>query len=357
MPARPYHTGRSHRVPPGPDTFDRPASLDHRRSRVGSGSRDSRGSRKGNWHGIHLLRSSSIIDGVVSSAALGPDSLVLDLGAGPGTLTAPLAETGARVLAIEREARFVARLHRRFGAWPNVRVVEADLRVVPLPRKAFQVVASIPYALSTTLFRRLLQPAQPAVEAADLVVEWGFAKRMTRQVPRDLEAAWWSARFDLRIVRRIPTAAFSPAPAVDGAHLEVRKRPGVEQRPFAGALYALLAAAYREPRRTARQVLATVVPRKRVNGLLSIASLVPTVTAGTVPVGQWVDLARLVAADPTLPTPALPRSLERKPTPATGGSPERSTSRNMSSSSDKSRSRDVRRTPGGRVSRNARRRG
>ncbi|MGW0228279.1 hypothetical protein ACWDWO_08190 [Actinopolymorpha singaporensis] len=41
--------------------------------------------------------------GLVESAGLGPDSLVLDLGAGPGTLTAPLARAGARVLAVERD--------------------------------------------------------------------------------------------------------------------------------------------------------------------------------------------------------------------------------------------------------------
>ncbi|MEQ4206335.1 rRNA adenine N(6)-methyltransferase family protein [Actinopolymorpha sp. B9G3] len=298
MPARPYHTGRSHRVPPSSRT---------------TGAHRHAGSRGGNWHGIHLLRSGSIIDGVVSSAALGPDHLVLDLGAGPGTLTAPLAETGARVLAIEREAGFVARLHKRFGDCPNVRVVEADLRVVPFPRKAFQVVASIPYALSTGLFRRLLDPAQTAIDAADLVVEWGFAKRMTRRIPRDLETAWWGGRFELRIVRKIPTAAFSPAPAVDGAHLEVRRRPGMARRPVAGALHGVLAAAYRDPRRTTREVLATVVPKKRVNGLLSLASLPPTAAAGQIDVAQWADVARRIAADPTLPNPPLPRSLERGP--------------------------------------------
>ena len=80
-----------------------------------------------NHHGIHLLRSGTAVRGLVESAALGPDCLVLDLGAGPGTLTAPLARTGARVLAIERDPGFLARLERRFGDHPNVRVVAGDL--------------------------------------------------------------------------------------------------------------------------------------------------------------------------------------------------------------------------------------
>jgi 23S rRNA (adenine-N6)-dimethyltransferase len=321
VPARPYSTGRSHRVPPRsgrPEprkgSGSRRGSSSRRNSGDGSGHTSGRaGARDGNWHGIHLLRSAPIIEGVVSSAALNSHSLVLDLGAGPGTLTAPLARTGARVLAIEREGSFVTRLRKKFGDCPNVRVVHADLREVSFPRKTFQVVASIPYALSTSLCRRLLDPTQTAIEAADLVVEWGFAKRMTQRVPRDLETAWWAGRFELRIVRKIPTVAFSPAPAVDSAHLVVRRRPGMARRSVAGALYGLLTAAYREPRRTTREAPVTVVPKKRVNGLLALASLPPTAAAGQVDVAQWADLARRIAADPTLPAPTLPRSLGRGP--------------------------------------------
>src|SRR5262245_10956660 len=74
-----------------------------------------RSAKPGNHAGIHLLRSGATVRALVESAAPGPDSLVLDLGAGPGTLTAPLARTGARVLAIERDPAFVDRLERRSG--------------------------------------------------------------------------------------------------------------------------------------------------------------------------------------------------------------------------------------------------
>jgi 23S rRNA (adenine-N6)-dimethyltransferase len=149
--------------------------------------------------------------------------LVLDRGAGYGAVTSPLAATGARVLAVERDPEFVRTLSRRFAERPNVRVVAADIRTVPLPRKDFVVVASIPYALSTVLMRRLLAP-RSALRGAALIVEWGFAKRLTRLAPRGSELARWTTRYELTLIRPAPADSFSPPPRVTSALQRVRRR-------------------------------------------------------------------------------------------------------------------------------------
>jgi 23S rRNA (adenine-N6)-dimethyltransferase len=249
----------------------------------------------GNHHGIHLLRSGTAVRGLVESAGLGPDCLVMDLGAGPGTLTGPLARTGARVLAVERDPRFLSRLENRFGDHPNVRVVAGDLATVPLPRRPFQVVASIPYDLSTLMLRRLLPDATggaSGLAAADLVVEWGFAQRVSRAVPRDLETARWGATYELRVVRRIRAAAFTPAPAVDSAHLRIRARPGLTGRRARRLLYAMLAEAFRRPGQPARAVLAEVTGRSAAGRILGESGLDRGVRAGAVPLDRWAGLAR-----------------------------------------------------------------
>lgn len=158
MPAR-RPAGRSRASTPRASTPH--ASTPHASTSRASTSR----AAANNHHGIHLLRSSGTVRALVESADLVPDALVLDLGAGPGTLTAPLASTGARVIAIEQDPTFLLRLRKRFDDLPNVRVVAGDLAVVPLPRRSFQVVASVPYALSTTLLRRLL-PGRTGLSAA-----------------------------------------------------------------------------------------------------------------------------------------------------------------------------------------------
>ncbi|NED97614.1 methyltransferase domain-containing protein [Phytoactinopolyspora alkaliphila] len=160
---------------------------------------------------------------LVTSSGVGPGDLVLEFGAGTGVLTAALARTGARVIAVERSAGFADRLHRRFDGSEAVRVVVADARTVPLPRRPFAVVANIPYSISTELLRRLLS-RQTAVTSVDLLVEWGFAKRVSAPAPRDEETAWWQARYEITMAGKVSRRSFTPAPGVDSAHLVIRPR-------------------------------------------------------------------------------------------------------------------------------------
>lgn len=253
-----------------------------------------------NHAGIHLLRDPSVSARMVRSSDIGPGDLVMELGAGLGALTAPLAATGARVIAVERDPRFVAKLERRFAGQAGVRVVQGDARTVQLPHRAYTVVANIPYAISTTLLRRLLDPQPTALAGADLLVEWGFAKRMTATHPRDLEVAWWQARFELSIAGKVGPGSFRPAPAVDSAHLVIRRRADVS-RSQARLARRLLQDAYRQPARPAGEVLGAHVPRKRAHRLLTSTGIDPPAAANTVGVQVWLDLARAIDDAPGEP--------------------------------------------------------
>jgi 23S rRNA (adenine-N6)-dimethyltransferase len=174
--------------------------------------------------GAHFLTDRRLIDQLVRASGAGAGDLVLDLGAGYGALTGPLASAGARVIAIELDPGLAGRLRRRFCAEPLVGVVEADLREVPLPRRPFYVVASPPFALTTLLCRRLLGDRSVRLSGAELIVEWGAAKWLSSREPRDREMARWAARYQMRLVRRVPAASFSPPPRADAAYLRIRPR-------------------------------------------------------------------------------------------------------------------------------------
>lgn len=240
--------------------------------------------------GVHLLSDHRVITRLVDLAELTAADLVIDFGAGPGTLTVPLSRTGSRVMAVERDARFVRTLRRRFADHPTVRVVHEDLRTVRLPRRPFAVVANIPFAVSTPLLRRLLTPPAGGLSRAELVVEWGLAKRLAAACARDAEAAWWSCCYTLTLRRRVPARCFSPAPRVDAAHLGVRRRPEVTPR-LAAILWSVLSKAYERPGITARTALQGLAPRRVTHRLLGDQP------AREIHTGQWLTLAQTLAAD------------------------------------------------------------
>jgi len=239
--------------------------------------------------GTHFLRDRALIAQLVRACGAGDGRLVLDLGAGRGAITAGLAAAGARVIALERDPRLAAGLRRRFDHDPRVRVVEADLRTVPLPHREFLVVASPPFSLTTALCRRLLgDPAVP-LAGAELVVGYGAARWLASPWPRDAETAWWAARYQMRLARTIGAAAFVPPPRTNAARLSVCPRPIAASARGQQRLRALLRLAYRRPGARADVVLAG---NRR---LLVRAGLDPRTPVTELTAEHWHHLALLLA--------------------------------------------------------------
>lgn len=169
----------------------------------------------------HFLRATALAAQLVRDAGIGPNDVVLDLGAGSGRLTAELARVARRVVAIELDPRLAARLR---GRWPNVEVVEGDATRARLPEEPFRVVANLPFSRTNELLRVLLdEPATPLVRA-DLVVEWGVAVKRGLPWPSTANGVFWGAFYEASVARRLPRTAFVPPPSVDAGVLVFRRR-------------------------------------------------------------------------------------------------------------------------------------
>jgi 23S rRNA (adenine-N6)-dimethyltransferase len=134
---------------------------------------------------------------------------VVDVGAGDGALTVPLARAGCRVLAVELHPRRATALRERF-AGTRVAVLELDVRVFRWPGHPFRVVANPPYAGVNLLVRQLLDLRQ--LRSADLVVAESAARGLLRRHPGRLERG-----------PRVPCGAFRHPPPDDARVLLTRR--------------------------------------------------------------------------------------------------------------------------------------
>jgi 23S rRNA (adenine-N6)-dimethyltransferase len=172
--------------------------------------------RRWGWHQLDDRWAARL----VADAAVRPGTLVLDVGAGHGAVTAALVAVGARVVAIELHPRRLAVLRERFADAP-VTVVRADLTDLRLPRSPFAVVANPPFAATTGLLRRLLSPGSRLV-AADLVLPRHEAARWV--AGRAPGAGRWRSAYVLSPGRTLPPHAFSPAAPGLTRTLVIRRR-------------------------------------------------------------------------------------------------------------------------------------
>jgi 23S rRNA (adenine-N6)-dimethyltransferase len=214
---------------------------------------------------------------LVRAAAVGPGDLVFDLGAGAGAITLPLARTGARVLAVERDPRVAHRLAADLEQHDNVRVITGDALSVPLPGRPFVVVANIPFAITTAIVRRLV--GSP-MTGAHLVVERGAARRLCAAVPGRPELLGWQAAVEFQWLWPVPAHCFRPPPAVDGAVLRMRRRPQPPPRELA----SLLRYAFRSPHAPASRVVGRAAARR--------AGIEPGTPVLAVTATQWLATLR-----------------------------------------------------------------
>lgn len=240
--------------------------------------------------GAHFLVDRGVVDRLVRTAGPGPGDLVLDLGAGSGALTAPLAATGARVIAVERDPRLAAGLRRRFEDCPTVRVLEGDLRIVPVPHRPYAVAANPPFAATSALLGRLLDDPDGALVRADLLVELGVALGVTG-APRGPREAWWTARYEAVLVRRVPAVAFRPVPRARVAQLALVRRalPGGRRGP--AVVRGLVRAAWQDRRVPARRGLAGLIPSAELGRVWAEAGLRRDALPAEVPPAVWAALA------------------------------------------------------------------
>jgi len=157
-------------------------------------------------------------------ADVGPGDRVVEIGAGLGSLTLALAETGALVTAIERDRRLLPLLNDVVDGL-GVTVIEADAMDFDwaqlLGAERWTLVANLPYNVATPLVLDLLRDA-PQIETFLVMVQLEAAERMaavagnrTYGIP-SVKVAYWATP---EIVGRVSPEVFLPKPRVESALL------------------------------------------------------------------------------------------------------------------------------------------
>jgi len=171
--------------------------------------------------GQNFLHDRNQLQRIVDAAELKTTDKVLEIGPGLGPLTELLLNYSAEVFSIEKDARLVEVLRRRFGA--QLRLVHADaleyLKDAAQDWTGWKLASNLPYSLASPILVELAQTAKPPDRmVATLQIE--VAKRLTAAAGDDdygLLTLLIQVVYEPRGWFKIPRSCFFPKPDVDSA--------------------------------------------------------------------------------------------------------------------------------------------
>ncbi len=267
------------------------------------------GARPIKARGQHFLLDDAVVAKVVAAAGIAPGDTVLEIGPGPGILTAALLDAGASVIAVELDVKMVHLLEERF-AGRDLRVIHGDilrtdLSALGLAHDAtYAVVANIPYNITTPIIEMFLG-ATPSPRSMTLMVQKEVADRILAK-RGDMNALAVFVRTSAHVTRvtNVARGAFLPPPKVESSVIHIVHKSAKEMSDFFDgadpSMYAkIVRAAFQGKRKQLRNSLRAVVAEdKELEKYFNAAKISPSERPEQLDLDDWQRLARAVAKTP-----------------------------------------------------------
>lgn len=227
-------------------------------------------------HGLHPSRAlgqnfvadPNTVRRIARLAGVGPEDRVVEIGAGLGSLTLALRETGAAVTAIEID-RYLLPVLREVAEPAGATVVEGDaLRLdwhaLLGDTTGWVLVANLPYNVATPLVADLLDFV-PQIGRMLVMVQKEVGERLAAGAGDEaygavsVKVAYWAKA---KLVGKVPPTVFVPQPKIDSALVAIERRatPAVDPAVVSSErLFAVVRAGFAHRRKMLRGALAGLV--------------------------------------------------------------------------------------------------
>lgn len=250
--------------------------------------------------GQNFVVDANTVRRIARLAGVNENSHVVEIGAGLGSLTLALAETGADIVAVEVDDALLPLLTENVAGCENVRIVHADAMRIDWARLLsghddWTLVANLPYNVATPLVADILDFV-PNVSRMLVMVQKEVGERFCAAPSTEAYGALTvkvAFHASARIVGLVPASVFLPRPNVESALVEItRHRQPLDVDIDTGHLFSLVKGGFAKRRKMLRGALAGRVTPEQFES----ASIAPTARAEELTVHDWLRLAHVVEA-------------------------------------------------------------
>jgi 16S rRNA (adenine1518-N6/adenine1519-N6)-dimethyltransferase len=254
--------------------------------------------------GQHFLADRGWRRKILETLSVAENDVWIEIGAGHGEMTELLAESGARVYAIETDSILAGRLREKVPAWGNIEIIEADVLTVDfmkLTQERFHVYGNLPYYITSPILRRLFDSAAN-IASIHIVIQLEVAVRIVAPPGRrDYGYLSTLSHFfaNPEIVFKIPPGAFAPPPRVTSALVQMTlpgERAALEVRGESRFL-EFLQRCFAQKRKTLRNNLRGSFSDQQIAAALKSCGLSPDARAEQLNLAKFAALYAEIAEE------------------------------------------------------------
>jgi 16S rRNA (adenine1518-N6/adenine1519-N6)-dimethyltransferase len=207
--------------------------------------------------GQHFLIDNDVAARMVDYANVSSEDIVLEIGAGVGSVTEKLVQRAKKVYAVEKDKELCSILKERYGdRGDTIDIIEGDILKIKL--SGFdKVVASIPFSLSSPItYKLLLRNFGLAV----VLYQKEFAQKMIASPRSPLYgrlSVITQALADIEILEGVHRDAFYPSPHVKTAIVRLREKAALERVQDKKKFFEFVTQAFEHRRKMMRHIFKT----------------------------------------------------------------------------------------------------
>lgn len=253
--------------------------------------------------GQHFILSKNSLKKMVEAAEIKKHDAIIEIGPGLGTLTRELTETGANIIAIEKDPLMVEILKETVADYKNIKILEADARQLWIlkiyRKKKYKIVANLPYNAATFLIHQWLESKNPP-ELMVLMIQKEVAQRITAKPPHS-NLLGISVKFyaDAKVIGHVPKESFWPKPKVDSAIIKIIPKKVMFFRRSQNRLrfFAVVKAGFSSPR---KQLLGNLskqlkIPKEKLISAFKNLNIPERVRAENLSLNEWQKIVSILS--------------------------------------------------------------
>lgn len=183
--------------------------------------------------GQNFLIDENIVRKIVAAGEVGSEDLVLEIGAGIGTMTQALSERAKKVMTVEIDKKLIPVLHETLEACQNVEIVQGDILKTnvrellgdDIGKLPLKIVANLPYYITTPIIMGFLESDLP-IESMTFLIQKEVGERLCGEPgTKAYGSLSIIAQFyaDITIDFNVPSHVFLPKPKVDSIVVTLKK--------------------------------------------------------------------------------------------------------------------------------------